>query len=259
MTVIEWCGDSVRLIDQSKLPSEESYIQTGDYRVLVDAIRSLKVRGAPLIGIAAAYGVALAAAKFDGEEYYSFRDHCATAIRELASTRPTAVNLFWSLERMRNVLERGTTIESVRKALVSEALRIHHEDREMCRRIGEYGASLVPQRSTILTHCNTGALATGGDGTAQSIITTAHKMGKTVNVFADETRPLLQGARLTAWELMKAGLDVTLITDSMAASLMKQKRIDLVVVGADRIAANGDVANNLGTYNIAVIARHHGV
>jgi len=256
---IEWCGDSVRFIDQTKLPLDETYIKTGDYLIIADAIRRLAIRGAPLIGVAAAYGTALAAIHSGESDYRSFSNSIIKAIGELASTRPTAVNLFWSLERMKNSLAFSTTIEQCRKILVDEAIRIHDEDKDMCRNIGENGARLIPDRAAILTHCNTGALATGGEGTAQSVITTAHRQGKSVTVYAGETRPLLQGARLTTWELMKNGIDVTLITDSMAAFLMLQKKIDLVITGADRITANGDVANKIGTYSIAVLAKHHGI
>lgn len=256
---IEWCGDSVRIIDQTKLPLNESYIQTDDFRVLADAIRTLKVRGAPLIGIAAAYGVALAAVRHSGNDLPAFQQSMHAAVADLRATRPTAVNLSWALERMSKIIERATSVDEARSRLIEEALTIHRDDAEMCKRIGEHGASLVPQSASILTHCNTGALATGGEGTAQSIITTAVKQGKTVRVYADETRPLLQGARLTTWELLKLGIDVTLITDNMAASLMQQRKIDLVIVGADRIAANGDTANKIGTYNLAVLAKYHGV
>ncbi len=259
MKSIEWCGNSVRFIDQTRLPLEEIFIQTDDYNVVAEAIRTLRIRGAPLIGVAAAYGVALAALKHSVTDAQLFRQHVLRAIDELASTRPTAVNLFWSLQRMKRVVDTPPSFEEVQKAVVDEAKRIHHEDEEMCRRIGLAGAAVVPQHATILTHCNTGALATGGDGTAQSVITTAHRQGKSIKVFADETRPLLQGARLTTWELQKAGIDVTLITDSMGPVLMSHKKIDLVIVGADRIAANGDVANKIGTYNLAVNARYHHV
>ena len=256
---IEWCGDSVRFIDQTKLPLEEIYIQTHDYRVIADAIRKLQIRGAPLIGIASAYGVAVAAIHSDKKNYQSFSHEIQNVIKDFASTRPTAVNLFWVLKRMENILSVPADIDAVIKSLTEEAIRIHREDEEMCRMIGENGQKFIPQSAVILTHCNTGALATGGDGTAQSVITTAHRLGKSIKVYADETRPLLQGARLTTWELMKTGIDVTLITDSMAAFLMQQKKIGLVITGSDRIAANGDAANKIGTYSLAVIAKHHGV
>ena len=259
MKSVEWKGEVVRFIDQTKLPSEENYIETGDYEVVAGAIRELKIRGAPAIGIAAAYGICLAALRLPDSDLQTFRKNLLVVHDHLASNRPTAVNLFWALQRMKDIWEKATTVANTRTKLIDEALKIHEEDRDMCRRIGEYGAALVPQRATILTHCNTGALATGGEGTAQSIITTAHRQGKSIVVYSDETRPLLQGARLTTWELMRNGIDVTLITDNMAAFVMKRKKIDLVVVGADRIAANGDVANKIGTYSLAVLCKHHRV
>jgi methylthioribose-1-phosphate isomerase len=259
MKSIEWLGDRVRFIDQTALPLEELYLETHDYTVLSDAIRTLKIRGAPLIGITAAYGVVLASISFQENDINAFCLHVHKAIDELASTRPTAVNLFWALQRMKRILDASSSIHAAKTVLTAEALSIHKEDEEMCRRIGEHGSTLVPQHATILTHCNTGALATGGEGTAQSIITTAHGKGKSVRVYADETRPLFQGARLTMWELMKAGIDATLITDGMGPFLMQQGKIDLVVTGADRIAANGDAANKVGTYSLAVNARHHGI
>lgn len=259
MNAIERRGRSIRFIDQTALPLHESYVVTEDYRVIAAAIRSLKIRGAPLIGIAAAYGLALAAETFEGNDIARFRICIEQAAGELASTRPTAVNLFWALERMQRAASGAPTVADAVRILISEADAIESEDRERCRRIGENGNALIPDRASILTHCNTGALATGGRGTALGVITTAHERGKRLRVYADETRPLLQGARLTTWELLKAGIDVVLITDSTAAVLMQRKSIDLVIVGADRIAANGDAANKIGTYGLAVLARHHGV
>jgi len=259
MKTIEWLEDRVRFIDQTKLPLEETYRETDLYTVIGDAIRSLSIRGAPLIGVAAAYGVALAALRSRQTDVQSFHDEIECAITGLASTRPTAVNLFRALERMKVVLYSNGSIDEVRQLLIQEATRIHMEDAEMCLRIGEHGAELLPDRARILTHCNTGALATGGEGTALSIITTAHRQGNSIMVYASETRPLLQGARLTTWELMNAGIPVTLITDNTAAFLMQQKKIDCVIVGADRIARNGDAANKVGTYMHAVTAKHHGI
>ena len=259
MKTIEWLGNRVRFIDQTKLPLEETYRETDQYTVIAEAIRSLSIRGAPLIGIAAGYGVALAGIQSQRTEPQSFREEIEHAIGVLAATRPTAVNLFHALERMKSALSASLSFANVRDALVQEAIAIHREDEEMCRRIGECGAQIIPDHARILTHCNAGALATGGEGTALSIITTLHRRGKPVIVFASETRPLLQGARLTTWELMKAGIDVTLITDSTAAFLMQQRKIDCVVVGADRIARNGDAANKVGTYMHAVAASHHGI
>jgi methylthioribose-1-phosphate isomerase len=256
---VEWCGDSLRLLDQTRLPLAETYIETNNYRVVADAIRSLAVRGAPLIGVTAAYAVALAAHHCPDTDPVRFRRSIDAAIAELRSTRPTAVNLFRALQRMSGVLDRQRPVNETISALEQEAIAIHREDELMCRRIGEFGNTLVPNPAAIITHCNTGACATGGAGTAQSVITTAFLQGKLIQVFADETRPLLQGARLTAWELQSLGIDVTVMTDSMAAAVMQRRHIDLVIVGADRIAANGDSANKIGTYNLAVIARHHGI
>jgi methylthioribose-1-phosphate isomerase len=256
---IEWCGDSVRFLDQTKLPLEEIYTVTKDYRKIAEAIRRLEIRGAPLIGIAAAYGVALAGHYSTRKDHHLFVKEIQDAADELASTRPTAINLFWALERMRNIVVQSSDMNVIKNMLIEEAIAIHREDKEMCRRIGENGARLIPETAYILTHCNTGALATGGEGTAQSVITTAARIGKKIRVYADETRPLLQGARLTTWELMKNGINVTLITDNVAAFLMQQKKIDLVITGSDRITANGDAANKIGTYSIAVQAKYHGI
>ncbi|HTR80758.1 MAG TPA: S-methyl-5-thioribose-1-phosphate isomerase [Bacteroidota bacterium] len=258
---IEWIDGKVRFIDQTKLPAEEIFVETGDPEILADAIRTLKVRGAPALGIAAAYAVVLATQRSPSKtsnELFTVMERAADVI---ARTRPTAKNLFWALERMRSAcrlnLHKG--VGEVKAALLHEALAIHREDVEMCTAIGSHGSALIPNAATVLTHCNTGALATGGEGTAQSIITTAVRVGKNVSVYADETRPLLQGSRLTAWELQKHGIPVTVIADNTAAFVMAQGKIDLVLVGADRIAANGDVANKVGTYNVAVIAKEHGI
>ncbi|TAK56654.1 MAG: S-methyl-5-thioribose-1-phosphate isomerase [Bacteroidetes bacterium] len=259
MKAIEWLGNAVRFLDQTKLPFEESYITTDRVEVVCEAIRSLRIRGAPLIGIAAAYGVCLSALDESTETFEQFLATVLFARKELSQSRPTAVNLFRALERMEDALRKATSIEEAKKLLIEKALAIHQEDAEMCRLIGEHGSNLIPDGATILTICNTGILATGGDGTAQSIITTAHRKEKKVKVFACETRPLLQGARLTTWELQQAGIDVTLITDSMAATLMKRKHVDCVITGADRIAANGDAANKIGTYSLAVLARYHNI
>ena len=254
---LEWLGDSLRLIDQSKLPLEESFIETSDWRAVSGAIRTMKIRGAPAIGIAAAYAVALAALESRGCAREEFRLCISRVMGELHSTRPTAVNLSWALERMKRVLDSCDTVMEAVWVLREEAILIHEDDRERCRRISRSGATLIGEGSRILTHCNAGALATGGEGTALGIILEAHRMGKVAMVYVDETRPLLQGARLTAWELMREGVESTLITDSAAASLMAARKIDSVVVGADRIARNGDTANKVGTYALAVLARHH--
>ena len=261
MKSIEWIGGKVRFIDQTKLPTEEIFIETDDPGVLADAIRTLKIRGAPALGIGAAYAVVLAIQQPDIGTHQELVNAVDVTASHIARTRPTARNLFWALERMRSVcrLNPQENVTGLRQLLLAEALAIHKEDRGMCDAIGRFGAELIPDPAFIFTHCNTGALATGGEGTAQSIITTAFAQGKKVSVFADETRPLLQGARLTVWELQKKGIPVTLITDSMAAYVMATKKIDLVVVGADRIAANGDVVNKIGTYSLAIIAKEHGV
>lgn len=261
MRVIEWKHGNVRFLDQRKLPLEESFIETSDVNVIADAIKRLAIRGAPLIGVAAAYGVALAVHRIKNEEEALLSSIVQKAIDLLSSTRPTAVNLFWALQRMNRVMSTtvGLSVASRKKGLLNEALKIHREDEEMCEAIGRNGAALLLKKCTVLTHCNTGSLATGGNGTALNIIRHAWEQGKVENVYIDETRPLLQGARLTAWELKKMGIPHTLILDNTAAFLMQQKKIDCVVVGADRIAANGDVANKVGTYSIGVLAKHHGI
>ncbi|MGA7160674.1 MAG: S-methyl-5-thioribose-1-phosphate isomerase [Bacteroidota bacterium] len=261
MKSIEWIGGKVRFIDQTKLPTDEIFVETDDLVVFADAIRTLKIRGAPALGIAAAYGVVLGTQHFQPGTSQEFYKTLQQVVSVIAQTRPTAKNLFWALERMGSVcrLNIHQSVDRIKKALLEEALRIHAEDAQMCSDIGRHGAELVPNPARILTHCNTGALATGGEGTAQSIITKAFEQGKRIFVYADETRPLLQGARLTAWELQKRGIHVTVIADNAAAVVMAMNKIDLVLVGADRIAANGDTANKVGTYNVAIIAKEHGV
>ena len=254
---IDWKDNSVILIDQTKLPDEELYLKISDYRELADAIKKLKIRGAPAIGIAGAFGVCLGANQSRIEKYDAFKKELEVIIQELAATRPTAVNLFWALDRMRAVLKNNRDMPTIKKLLLDEAFRILEEDKKICRKIGEHGAALLKDGDTVLTHCNTGALATGDFGTALGTVYTAVEQGKKISVFADETRPLLQGARLTTWELKKANIDVTLICDSMAAFVMKKGWVDCVMLGADRIAANGDTANKIGTYNLAVLAKFH--
>ncbi len=256
---IEWRNGKVIIVDQTKLPLEELYLEISDYRELANAITKLQIRGAPAIGIAGAFGVCLGANEVYTDHYDEFKGQMIRIIDELAATRPTAVNLFWALNRMKMVIDTNIKMkpEVIKCKLIEEANRILEEDRETCRLIGERGAALLKDGDTVLTHCNAGALATGGIGTALGIIFTATKQGKKIKVYADETRPLLQGARLTCWELMKAGIDVTLICDNMAAWVMQQGWIDCVLVGADRIAANGDAANKIGTYNLAVLAHYH--
>jgi methylthioribose-1-phosphate isomerase len=250
---IQWTNDGVVMIDQTRLPREEAYVTCRTYTEVADAIRSMVIRGAPAIGVAAAMGVALGVLRSND----SFEDICDT----LARTRPTAVNLFWAIDRMKNLYEslRSRPIEEIRSRLVSEAQQIRLEDIAINHAIGHHGAALVPDGKTILTHCNAGALATAGYGTALGVVRAAVASGKKVDVFADETRPFLQGARLTVWELQQDGIAATLITDNMAGHFLKSGRIGCVVVGADRIAANGDVANKVGTYSVAVLAKENGV
>lgn len=259
---IQWIGDirgHVELIDQTLLPGELKFIACNDIRTIHEAVRSLRVRGAPAIGVAAAMGVVLGirGARGVSEFFDKLRESCDF----LAGSRPTAVNLFWALDRMRRLAEglRGSAVAELEQALLAEAKAIRDEDAATCRAIGRCGAHLVPAGGGVLTHCNAGSLAAAEYGTALSVLYTAHEQGVRFRVFADETRPLLQGSRLTAWELARAGIDVAVICDNMAATLMREGCVDLVIVGADRIAANGDVANKIGTYGLAVLAKHHGV
>lgn len=247
MDAIRWKGNALSLLDQTRLPVEEVWLDYTDYRPVAVAIRTMVVRGAPAIGVTAAYAYCLAA--LAGEDLDQAR-------AVLAASRPTAVNLFWALDRMAN---RAEDCGGDPEALIAEAVAIHQEDVEMCKAIGLHGAAVVPEHARILTHCNAGALATGGYGTALGVIRAAHAQGKVEMVYADETRPLLQGARLTAYELVCDRIPATLIADNMAASLMAKGKIDLAVVGCDRMAANGDFANKIGTYSVAVNAHFHGV
>jgi methylthioribose-1-phosphate isomerase len=255
---IQWTDAGVVMIDQRRLPLEEQYITCRTYREVADSIRSMVIRGAPAIGVAAAMGVALGVLHADERELArDFPVICDT----LAQTRPTAVNLFWAIERMRGLYRSlaGRSIAEIRARLVEEAQRIKCEDIAINREMGRHGAPLVPDGKTVLTHCNAGALATAGYGTALGVIRAAVEAGKKIDVFADETRPFLQGARLTVWELLQDGIPTTLITDNMAGHFLKSGRIGCVIVGADRIAANGDVANKVGTYSVAVLARENDV
>ncbi len=254
---IEWKNNKVILFDQTRIPTDEIYLEISDYRELAKAIKELKVRGAPAIGIAGAFGVCLGANEIDTDNTEEFNQRIKIIIDELAVTRPTAVNLFWALERMSSRLEDNKNVSEIKAELLREAQIILEEDKIICQKMGENGASLLKDGDTVLTHCNSGALATGGIGTAVGAIHTAFNQGKKIKVFADETRPLLQGARLTTWELLKAGIDVTLICDNMAAYVMQQGLVDCVLLGADRIAANGDAANKIGTYGLGVLAKHH--
>jgi methylthioribose-1-phosphate isomerase len=251
---IVWRGDCIRIIDQTRLPREEIYLELSDYRTVASAIRELKIRGAPAIGIAGAYAVALGAREIKDTSRTAFLKKLYEIIEFIAATRPTARNLFAALERLGRVAAAQKTTARIRKALAAEAIKIHRDETEATRRISRSGAGLIKDGWTVLTHCNTGPLATSGYGTALGVITTAYRQGKNITVLATETRPLLQGSRLTAWELSKAGVPVTLITDSMAGYFMKLGKVDCVITGADRIAANGDTANKIGTYTLAVLA-----
>jgi len=254
---IEWKGDRVRLLDQTLLPAEEVYLEITDYHEIMTAIKELKVRGAPAIGVAGAYGLVLGAKQITASNKSVFLVRLHEVAAEIISTRPTARNLFWAIERMELVAVKGKNIGEIKTALIKEAIKIHKEEAEATFELSKNGSELIKDGATILTHCNTGPLATTGYGTALGIIIYAHKQGKKVQVYADETRPLLQGSRLTTWELQKLGIPVTLITDSMAGYFMQQGKIDCVIVGADRIAANGDTANKIGTYSVAVLAKEN--
>lgn len=258
---VEWKEGVICLLDQTQLPGRTMIFECRDVATVASAIRELRVRGAPAIGVTAAMGVALRAQSVATTDVPVFEKHVLAVCEQLAATRPTAINLFWALERMKGVLQtnRERTVCEIQARLVDEALAIQQEDIAMCKTMGQHGATLIRHRQNILTHCNAGALATAGYGTALGVVRAAWEQGKKIHVFAGETRPVLQGARLTVWELMEDGIPVTLITDNMAGSLMQQGRIDLCVVGADRIAANGDVANKIGTYSIAVLARVHSI
>jgi len=259
---VEWTDEGVRMLDQRILPTEEKYLMLRSYEEVADAIKQMVVRGAPAIGVSAAMGLALGAKQSVGTAIADLEYDFDYMCNVMAGTRPTAVNLFWAIERMRDCFRRAkaetTDVEEVKQRLVREAQKIFDEDIEANRNLGRFGGELIPDGATVLTHCNAGALATAGDyGTALGVIRGARDAGKRVAVIADETRPFLQGSRLTAWELAKDEIPVTIITDNMAGHVMKQGKVDAVVVGADRIAANGDTANKIGTYMVAVLAKQH--
>ncbi len=261
---LEWTSDGVRLLDQTRLPLEETYVLATSYQKVADAITTMVVRGAPAIGVSAAMGVALGVKQSSATSLVDLQADFKQMCRVLAATRPTAVNLFWAIKRMEErfaalLSQPGITIDAIRSALIDEALRMYDEDIAACRAMGAHGAGLLPTSGGVLTHCNAGALATCGYGTALGVIRSAVEEGHQIEVYADETRPFLQGARLTAWELMHDGIPTTVLCDNMAASLMRRGKIQAVIVGADRIAANGDVANKIGTYGVAVLAREHGI
>ncbi len=263
ITTLTWTADGVRFLDQTKLPLEEAYVLASTYEEVAEAIVTMVVRGAPAIGVSAAYGVALGTLKTKATTTHEFAPEFEQICARLAGTRPTAVNLFWAIDRMKALFATlaglGTPLEEIKGKLLAEAHAMYAEDIAACKAMGAFGGELLPSDGGVLTHCNAGALATCGYGTALGVIRSAVEQGKRIHVFADETRPFLQGARLTAWELMADGIPTTVICDNMAASLMRAGRIQAVVVGADRIAANGDVANKIGTYNVAILAREHGI
>lgn len=264
LSTIEWIGEidgRIRLVDQTLLPNELKYVFCDDKEGIYHAIKTLMVRGAPAIGIAAAMGTVAGIRNSSSDGFESFFRELKEVTTYLGSSRPTAVNLFWGLRRMEDTALKNSQkpVSEIKRILLSEAKAILEEDREICRRIGENGEALIEDGSCIITHCNAGGLATGDYGTALAVMFAAVEKGKKISVYADETRPLLQGSRLTAWELKNAGIDVTLICDSMAAHTMKTKKVDCVVVGSDRIAANGDAANKIGTYSLSIIAKEHDV
>jgi methylthioribose-1-phosphate isomerase len=258
---LEWTEQGVRFIDQTLLPTEETYVTCKSYEQVADAIRTMVVRGAPAIGVAAAMGIALGAQNSKAETVADLKRDLDQICEVMGKTRPTAVNLFWAIRRMQEKFERIRIrpIAQIKRELVEESKRIHAEDISANQAMGRHGATLLPSEGGVLTHCNAGALATAGYGTALGVIRAAVEQGKKLHVYADETRPFLQGSRLTAWELMKDGIPTTVISDNMAGAIMKQGKIGAVVVGADRIAANGDVANKIGTYTVAVVAKENGI
>jgi methylthioribose-1-phosphate isomerase len=261
VTTIEWIDNKVKIIDQTRLPAELVYLHIDQVEILAEAIKKLRVRGAPAIGIAGAFGVLLGIQQLHGEDKNQFFAELDRVITCLRGTRPTAVNLSWALERVRRAAEihRQEPVAEIKKILVAEAQKIYEEDRQTCRALGRHGAELLPDPAIVITHCNTGALATADFGTALGVLFTAHAQGKKLHVFVDETRPLLQGARLNMWELMQEGIPCTLMSDNAAAFVMQRQKVDCCIVGADRIARNGDTANKIGTYSLAVNAQRHGV
>jgi methylthioribose-1-phosphate isomerase len=258
---LEWTDHGVRFIDQTKLPTEETYVVCTTHEQVADGIRTMVVRGAPAIGVAAAMGIALGAKNSKAANVGEFKREFDQICDVIGKTRPTAVNLFWAIRRMQKKFDilHTLSVPEIKQALIEEAQRMHAEDIAANQAMGRHGATLMPSEGGVLTHCNAGALATAGYGTALGVIRAAVEQGKKIHVYADETRPFLQGARLTAWELMKDGIPTTVISDNMAGAMMQQGKIGAIVVGADRIAANGDVANKIGTYTVAILAREHGI
>jgi methylthioribose-1-phosphate isomerase len=260
---LEWLPEGVNFLDQTKLPLEEIYVLATDYKQVATVIRDMIVRGAPAIGVSAAMGMAIGIERSSATTLAELTAEVAVIAQTLAETRPTAVNLFWGIDEVRKVYDalaaKNTPIPEIKAAVIARALEMYDEDIAACKQLGTHGAALLPQQGTVLTHCNAGALATCGYGTALGVIRAAVEAGHQIDVFADETRPYLQGARLTAWELMKDGIPTTVLCDNMAAHLMSKGRIQAVIVGADRIAANGDAANKIGTYGVSILAREHGI
>jgi methylthioribose-1-phosphate isomerase len=261
ISTLEWTDHGVRFLDQTKLPTEETYVTCKTHEQVADVIRNMVVRGAPAIGVAAAMGIALGVNNSKAESTSDLKRDFDQICDVISKTRPTAVNLFWAIRRMQEKFERVRIrpIPQIKQALIEEARRMHAEDIAANQAMGRHGATLMPASGGVLTHCNAGALATAGYGTALGVIRAAVEQGKKIHVYADETRPFLQGSRLTAWELMKDGIPTTVISDNMAGAMMRQGKIKAIVVGADRIAANGDVANKIGTYTVAVLAKEHGI
>jgi methylthioribose-1-phosphate isomerase len=259
MKPIEWLGNKLKIIDQTQLPGKLAYLELRDYTDVVAAIKEMKVRGAPAIGVAAAYGIALGAQNIKAETKAKFITQFDKILQAFTAARPTAVNLFRAIDRMKKVVETTGDVQKIKQLLIDEAKRIHAEEETATRQLSQLGAELIKDGFTVLTHCNAGALATAGYGTALGVIKAAKEQGKKIEVIATETRPLLQGARLTAWELMQENIPVTLITDSMAGYFLSRGKINCVIVGADRIAANGDTANKIGTYTLAVLAKENGI
>jgi methylthioribose-1-phosphate isomerase len=260
---LEWLPEGVNFLDQTKLPLEETYVLATDYKQVATVIRDMIVRGAPAIGVSAAMGVAIGIDRSTATTLPALTEEVSIICNTLAETRPTAVNLFWGIDEVRNLYTslatQNTSIDTIKAAVVAKARRMYDEDIEACRQLGAHGAALLPQEGTVLTHCNAGALATCGYGTALGVIRAAIERGHKIDVFADETRPFLQGARLTAWELMKDNIPTTVLCDNMAAHLMSKGRIQAVIVGADRIAANGDTANKIGTFGVSILAKEFGI
>ncbi len=259
MNTIEWANGKVLLLDQTRLPAEQVVLEIGDYRQMIEAIKMLRIRGAPALGVAAAYGIVLGGQAIRTDDRGPFLEQLDTVVQEIVASRPTAVNIAWAADRMRRAIPQTGQASEIRSALSTEAAVILAEDITINTAMGAHGAALIPDQSTVLTHCNAGSLATAGFGTALGVLRAAKEQGKDLKVMATETRPLLQGARLTAWELVQDGFSTTLITDSMVGHFLSLGRIDCVIVGADRIAMNGDVANKIGTYTIAVLAHENNV